>query len=75
MNRFALIKNGVCTNVVVWDSQQEYPLEEGEYLLQHETASPGWVLQDNQLVDPNPVIVLPPEPEANQPTVTGAQTL
>jgi len=78
MKRFAVIKDKICTNVIVLDPQQEYPLEEGEILLEDEFAGPGWVVQDGQLIDPTPVFEdpeSPDEPSSGQPTVRGAQIL
>ena len=58
--KFAIIENGVVSNVVVADE----PL--GGNWVETEQAGPGWLYQDGQFLPPSPVVPTKVEQEANR---------
>lgn len=67
--RYVLVKNGIVVNVIEWDGESEYPLEEGVTAEQSDTLNIG----DDPLnppVQPDPNDP-PPDPEPVEVTVDG----
>lgn len=58
--RFAIIENGVVSNVVVADA----PLESN--WVETDQAGPGWLYQDGQFLPPPPVVPTKAEQEAKR---------
>lgn len=72
MSNYALIKDGIVENVILWDGETQFPLESGYELRAAEAARIGEAWDDS-------MITMPPEPEPIidpvQPATTGTQTL
>jgi hypothetical protein len=70
MSNYALIKDGIVENVILWDGETQFPLEYGYELRAADAARIGEAWDDS-------MITLPPEPiiDPVQPTTTGTQTL
>lgn len=75
MNRYVLIENGVVVNAVVIEDLQQYPVEAGLTLLQHDTAGIGWLYVENNLIDPTPEPTDPHPVAENQPLISGLENL
>ncbi|AWN03269.1 hypothetical protein PBI_CAMILLE_22 [Microbacterium phage Camille] len=51
--RFALVRDGIVENVIVWDGEETYEPEDGYILYEvPEEVSPGWALIENQWTPP-----------------------
>jgi hypothetical protein len=61
MKNFAIIKNGIVENVIVWDGVCELQIE-GTLIEVPESigVSIGFLYQDGQFIDPNPPIIEEP---------------
>lgn len=59
--RYALLNDsaGIVENVIEIEDLDAWPLPEGCSLIQSDTASPGWILADGDLV-------APPEPDQEE---------
>lgn len=65
--KFAIIENGVVSNVVVADA----PLESS--WVETEQAGPGWLYQNGEFLPPPPVVPTKAEQEANRHTAYTAE--
>ena len=62
-NRYAVIENGIVTNVVIGQPA----ITENEILVECPNAGPGWKYIDGQFVEPDPEpVVTPPAPTKEQ---------
>ena len=63
MSRYAIVQNGIVTNVVVWDGKAEWPHEGDAIKSDNKIVGPGWTYDATAkppFIDPNPY----EEPEA-----------
>jgi len=61
-NKFAVIENGIVTNVVIGTPT----IAENQMLVQCDNAGPGWKYIDGQFVEPDPVPAAPAAPTKEQ---------
>ena len=62
MKRYAIVKNGVVQNVIEYEEQPTSPppgFEDGYEAIQADAVSPGWLYENGQFTNPNPVVDLP----------------
>jgi hypothetical protein len=60
MKNYAVIKNNIVENVIVWDGIVEFSID-GELveITESNPASIGFLYQDGQFIDPNPIVEEP----------------
>lgn len=53
MNRYAVVRDGLAENVILWDGVAEYQAPEGTELVQvSEEIAPGWRLEGDAWIAP-----------------------
>lgn len=65
--RYAVVRDGVVENVVMWDDESEWDPPEGTVLVKSDDASPADLYDGKAFTRPAPQAE--PEPPAPQPTI------
>jgi hypothetical protein len=60
MKNFAIINNGIVENIIVWDTSNAYsPAGEAIEIPEGSFVNIGFLYQDGQFIDPNPIVEEP----------------
>lgn len=56
MALYAVVENGIVTNIVTWDGATPWSPVSGEAILVEDSAGIGWTYSGGKFINPNPVI-------------------
>lgn len=60
MKNFAIVNNGIVDNIIVWDTSNAYdPIGQAVEIPDGVIVNIGFLYQDGQFIDPNPIMEEP----------------